>query len=112
MLNYTTSGQDDLNVVLVENEHPGILLKEDFLEPYNITQNRLAKAMGVPRSRISAIVNGERSITADTSIRMGRALGVSDMFFFRLQVQYDELKAKRAAAHITSTIEPIIEPAA
>ena len=70
---------------LVELEHPGVILREEFLEPYEISQNQLAVAMGVPRNRISLIVQGKRAITAETSIRLGRALGVSDFFFLNLQ---------------------------
>ena len=56
---------------------PGELLQEDFLEPLGISQYRLAKAIGVPASRISEIITGQRAITADTDLRLCRVLGLS-----------------------------------
>jgi antitoxin HigA-1 len=56
---------------------PGELIQEDFLEPLGISQYRLAKAIGVPASRISEIIPGQRAITADTDLRLCRVLGLS-----------------------------------
>ena len=56
---------------------PGELLQEDFLEPLGISQYRLAKAIGVPASRSSEIIPGQRAITADTALRLCRVLGLS-----------------------------------
>ena len=69
------------NINYADIEHPGLILKEEFLDPLHISMNQLAIAAGVPRTRIHAIVHGNRGITAETSVRIGRALGVSDLFF-------------------------------
>ena len=73
---------------LSEPVHPGEHLAE-FLEELGITQYRLAKAIGVPQIRISEIVHCRRSITADTALRIGRALGTTPDFWLNLQRMYD-----------------------
>lgn len=80
------------------NIHPGEILLEEFLQPLDISQNRLARAMGVPPRRINEIVHGKRAVTADTSIRLARALGTSEQFWMGLQADYD-LEEARIAAH-------------
>ncbi|MEM8489176.1 MAG: HigA family addiction module antitoxin, partial [Bacteroidota bacterium] len=69
--------------------HPGQLLVRDYLKPLGISQNKLAKAMAVPAGRISEIINGKRAISAETSLRLGKALGMSEKFWFNLQADYD-----------------------
>ena len=69
--------------------HPGEILQEEFLEPMQITQYRLAKAIGVDARRVHAIVNGERSITAETALLFSRFFGNSAGFWMGLQSQYD-----------------------
>lgn len=69
--------------------HPGEILAEEFLEPLGITTYRLAKEIGVPQTRLSEILAGRRGITADTGLRLSRALGLSDMFWINLQARYD-----------------------
>ena len=69
--------------------HPGEILNEDFLRPMNVTQYRLAKAIGVDARRIHAIVHGERSITAETALLLSRFFGNSAEFWMGLQSQYD-----------------------
>ena len=68
--------------------HPGHFLLEN-LEDLGITQYRLAKTIGVPPRRINEIVHGRRSITADTALRIGRALGTTPEFWLNLQRHYD-----------------------
>ena len=68
---------------------PGEVLNEEFLVPMNITQYRLAKAIGVDARRIHSIVHGERSITAETALLLARFLGNSPGFWMGLQSQYD-----------------------
>jgi antitoxin HigA-1 len=80
--------------------HPGEILLEDYLKPMGISQNRLALAMRVPPNRISEIVNGKRSISAETALRIGRALGTSGELWLGLQMEYDI----RVAKQITSKI--------
>ncbi|WP_370181732.1 HigA family addiction module antitoxin [Rhodococcus wratislaviensis] len=69
--------------------HPGEILREDFLEPFGITQNRLATIIGVPPRRINEIVLGKRSITADTALRLAKAFGNSAQFWLNIQDRYD-----------------------
>ena len=69
--------------------HPGEVLSEDFLLPMNVTQYRLAKAIGVDARRIHSIVHGERSITAETALLLSRFFGNSAGFWMGLQSQYD-----------------------
>ena len=69
--------------------HPGEILSEEFLVPLNVTQYRLAKAIGVDARRIHAIVHGERAITAETALLFSRFFGNSAEFWMGLQSQYD-----------------------
>ncbi len=69
--------------------HPGEVLAEDFMEPLGLSQYRVAKDIGVPALRISQIVNGKRSITADTAMRLARYFGTSPDVWLRLQARFD-----------------------
>jgi addiction module HigA family antidote len=69
--------------------HPGEVLLEEFLKPMGISQNRLAKKMGVSARRINEIVLGKRSISVDTALRLARYLGTTAKFWFGLQTDYD-----------------------
>lgn len=69
--------------------HPGEILLEEFLNPMGITQYRLAKDISVDPRRINEIVHGERAITADTALRLGRYFGTSAQFWLNLQSHYD-----------------------
>lgn len=82
--------------------HPGEILAEEFMKPMGISINRLAREILVPPGRISAIVNGKRSVTADTALRLGRYFDVSADLWIGLQAEYD-LRVAR------STIGPEIE---
>ena len=83
--------------------HPGEVLMEEYLEPLGITQHRLAIAIGVPPRRINEIVHGKRAITADTALRLSRALGLSDMFWINMQAHYDaEIAREQLAAELAS----------
>ena len=88
-----------------EHIHPGEHLAE-FLEELGITQYRLAKTIGVPQVRIHDIVHRRRSITADTALRLGRALAMTPEFWLNLQRMYD-LGVARAKTDL-STIEPLV----
>lgn len=78
--------------------HPGEILNEEFLLPMNITQYRLAKAIGVDARRVHAIIHGERSITAETALLLSRFFGNSAEFWLGLQSQHDlELAEDRLA---------------
>ena len=69
--------------------HAGEVLKVDFLEALEISQYRLAKAMHVPPRRINEIVQGRRGISADTALRLSKALGTTAAFWMNLQTRYD-----------------------
>ena len=69
--------------------HPGEVLMEEFLEPLQVSQNRLAVAIGVPPRRINEIVHGKRRITADTALRLARYFGTTDRF--DLEIEKDNL---------------------
>jgi len=87
--------------------HPGEILMTEFLEPMGITQYRIAKAIDVPPRRINEIVHGKRAITADTALRLSRALGLSDMFWINMQAHYDAEIAREKLATELGTIERI-----
>lgn len=74
---------------------PGEMLKEEFLAEYGLSQNRLAKAIGISPNRIAEIVNGRRRITADTALRLGFYFGNSPEFWLNLQSHYDLKMARR-----------------
>jgi len=69
--------------------HPGEVLLEEYLTPLGMTQYRLAKSLSVPPRRINEIVHGNRAITADTALRLGRFFGTSERFWLNLQTAYD-----------------------
>jgi len=75
--------------------HPGEILFEEFMQPLEISINRLAREIAVPPGRISAIVNGKRGITADTALRLGKYFGVSPEVWMGLQADYDLRLAQR-----------------
>ena len=89
--------------------HPGEHLAE-IMEELGITQYRLAKTIGVPQIRIHDIVHCRRSITADTALRIGRALGMTPDYWLNLQRTYD-LDVARVKTDV-SAIEPLVEASA
>jgi addiction module HigA family antidote len=74
---------------------PGEMLKEEFLAEYRLSQNQLAKAIGISPNRIAEIVNNRRRITADTALRLGLYFGNSPEFWLNLQAHYDLKMAKQ-----------------
>ena len=88
------------------NPHPGDILKEEFLNEIGMSQNQLARSIGVPGKRIHAIVNGTRDITGDTDLRLCKFFGLSEGYFLRLQDAYDTLQAKRRIAAEVARIKP------
>lgn len=91
----------------LRNIHPGEVLLEEFLKALDISQNKLARTMGVPPRRINEIVHGKRAVTADTAIRLARALGTSEQFWMGLQADYDLEEARKSARSELNKIEPI-----
>ena len=87
--------------------HPGEVLLEEFLEPMDMTQYRLAKDIGVPPRRINEIVHRTRAISADTALRLGRYFGTSERFWLNLQTQFDlDVERDRIGARIEREIVP------
>jgi addiction module HigA family antidote len=87
---------------------PGEILREEFLDEFGVTSYALAKAIGVPTNRVTGIVNGERSITADTALRFARFFGNSAEFWMNLQMHYDlELAEMKSGHHIRRDIEQL-----
>ena len=74
--------------------HPGEVLREEFLAPLGLTVNAVATALRVPATRMGAIVKGERAVTADTAMRLGRYFGTSAEFWLNLQTLHDLTKAR------------------
>jgi addiction module HigA family antidote len=71
------------------NPHPGAILSEEFLKPMGLSQNSIARAIGVPPRRINEIVLGKRAISADTAMRLGRYFRMEPQFWLNLQSRYD-----------------------
>ena len=91
--------------------HPGEVLLEDFMKPLGLTQYRLAQDLGVTPIRISQIVNGERSITVDTAMRLARYFGTSAAVWLRLQVRYDlEVAEKELGPRISREVKVRQQP--
>ena len=85
------------------------MLSEEFLKPLGLSVNGLAMALRVPATRIGAIVKGERSVTADTALRLGRFFGTSAEFWINLQAMHDLTKARK---NLGSTIKRDVRPRA
>ncbi|HEY1363810.1 MAG TPA: HigA family addiction module antitoxin [Xanthobacteraceae bacterium] len=92
--------------------HPGEMLREEFLAPVGLTPYAVAKACGVPRTRIERIVREELGISADTALRLARFFGTSAQFWLNLQNRYDMLTAERTIAKALRKIEPFKRKAA
>src|ERR1041384_1108336 len=91
---------------LLANITPGEILEEEFLKPMGITQYRLAKDLGVPPRRINEVVKGQRAITADTALRLGRYFGISPQFWLNLQSHYDlEQEQERLGARLEAEVK-------
>jgi addiction module HigA family antidote len=82
------------------------MLLADFIEPMGLSQNGLARAIGVPPRRINEIVLGKRSVTADTDLRLARYFGLSEGFWLGVQADYDLLERRRRIAPELAQIAP------
>jgi addiction module HigA family antidote len=83
----------------------GEVLAEEFLGPMHISQNTLAKALGIPQNRLSDIINGKRGISADTDLRLCRYFGLTDGYFAGMQMDFERIAARRK---IQDELEQII----
>lgn len=91
--------------------HPGKTLYEQYLRPGKLSQNRLARSIGVPPRRINEIILGKRSITADTAVRLARYFGNEPAYWMKLQTDYDiALATNNIGIHLYAIVQQ--EPAA
>jgi len=92
--------------------HPGEILLEEFMKPMNVSQYKLAKELHVSSIRISEIIHGKRSITADTAIRLGRYFQMEAKFWMNLQASYDlEKVMAKSRDSIYQKIKPLKDAA-
>ena len=87
--------------------HPGEILLEDYLKPFRLSQNCLARSLGITPKTISEIVLGKRGISPDTSIRLGKFFGQSPRFWLNLQSEYDFRCASRRQKSLTAKVRPL-----
>jgi addiction module HigA family antidote len=85
----------------------GEVLATEFLEPMNISQNALAKALGIPPNRLSDIINGKRGISADTDLRLCKYFGLTDGYFSGLQMDFERIAAKQKLKKELDKIVPL-----
>ncbi len=90
----------------IPNPTPGEMLLVDFIEPMGLSQNSLARAIGVPPRRINEIVLGKRSITADTDLRLARFFGMSEGYWLGVQADFDLMERRRQIADDLAGIAP------
>ena len=91
--------------------HPGEILFEEFLKPMGISQYRLARDIGVHARRINEIVHGNRTITADTALRLSRYFGLSERFWLNLQARYDlEVEKDRLDGRLEKEVKVFTAP--
>jgi antitoxin HigA-1 len=87
--------------------HPGEILREDFLEPLQMSAAALARALHVPTNRITSVLNEQRTLTADTALRLSRYFGTTAEFWMKLQASFDLRSAEQKYARaITREIVP------
>jgi addiction module HigA family antidote len=96
----------------LKNIHPGEILKEEFLDPLEITAYRLSKETFIPQTRVSEIIKGNRRITADTALRLSKYLGTTAKFWLGLQDDYDLEEEKKSKKSEFDNIHPLKSNAA
>jgi antitoxin HigA-1 len=101
-----TKSKSSTTTDLIHNPHPGEILMKEFLEPMELSQTALARAIGVPPRRINEIVLGKRAVTADTDLRLARYFRMSEGFFIGLQTDYELMERKRAIGEKLKAIRP------
>jgi antitoxin HigA-1 len=91
--------------------HPGEIVREEFMVPLGLTAYALAKALRVPRNRVTAIINGERAITAETALRLARYFGTTPRMWLNLQVAYDlEVAEDHHGERVAREVQPRDDP--
>jgi len=102
----TPVGEELEIVATLPPMHPGEMLREEFLEPLGLSAGRVAKACGVPRTRIERIAREQLGISGDTAVRLGKFFKTSPEFWMNLQSRYEVLEAQRRAAGALAEIVP------
>jgi len=88
--------------------HPGEILLEEFMEPFELSANKLAKTLDVPTNRVTAIIKGTRGITGDTALRLGKAFDTTPNFWMNLQSQYElDIASMSKGAEIKKEVKRI-----
>lgn len=93
--------------MMMKPPHPGDTLKEEYLAPFGMSVNALAKELGIGAARLNEIIRGRRGVTADTALRLARYFGTTPEFWLNLQAFYDLRMAQRKAGR---TIERTVKP--
>ena len=93
----------------IEVEHPGIILKEEFMEPYGVTAYKLVQETGIDKMTINGILKGIRKITPVTGLKLSKFFGLSERFWINLQADYDTRKAKLQIADDLNDIHTLPE---
>ena len=96
----------------LENMTPGEILLEDYMKPMGLTQNALARALGVPPRRVNEIIHGKRAVSLDTSLRLGRYFGQSPRFWMNVQTECDLRNAKQLMERVAREVHPMLRMAA
>ena len=86
---------------------PGEILLEDYMKPMGLTQNALARSLGVPPRRVNEIIHGKRAVTLDTSLRLGRYFGQSPRFWLNVQTECDLSNAKQLMERVAREVHPM-----
>jgi antitoxin HigA-1 len=89
----------------IKNIHPGEILLEEFLKPMGLSAYKLSKDTGIPQTRISAILKANRSVTADTALRLSKYFGTTAKFWLGLQDDYDIEESTRLLKHTLNSIQ-------
>jgi antitoxin HigA-1 len=108
MLNLSITAKEKpmAETVTIPMPHPGTILKEEFLEPQDLSVYALAKAIHVPRSRINEICHGRQGISANIALRLGRYFGVDPQWFMNMQSKFDLDLGERGLAAELALIKP------
>ncbi len=98
--------KSSITIEQIPNPTPGEMLLHDFIAPMGLSQNGLARALGVPPRRINEIVLGKRAVTADTDLRLARYFGLSEGFWLGVQADFDLMARRRQIATDLAAIVP------
>lgn len=90
-----------------DNMTPGEILLEHYMKPVGLTQNGLARRLGVPPRRVNEIIHGRRAITLDTSLRLGRFFDQPERFWLNVQTECDLRNAKQLMARVAREVRPL-----